>query len=313
MTPSHDDEFSSNKHGAADPPTIPIPLPRRRTKRRANLGHRRPPRPSTVWPCAQDDLLAGTGLLAGWLLTAIIKLVTTYTRPGQRVLLLEPAHYLAPSTSRPTRGVSAGLLPGPYAGLHEAGWTVVRLGRGVQTQTAVAGPGPVDGQFGDVLNESEADPEAFTLSAATDELAGLPVHRGARPEPTSSPPGPDRYDLVIAAVEPRALDWFRPADWADLLTSTGTLAVITHGHRESGRLTDPAGALLRAAHRVGLRYHDRIALLRIPVRDGTLAVSTVVEPTSAAPARHLAVHDDLLVFTRQPEPMSAIAEGGDLR
>jgi hypothetical protein len=209
-------------------------------------------------------------------LTAIVKIVTTYTRPGQRVLLVDPAPYLAPPVSWPASG-HARSRPGPYAGLQEAGWTVVRLGRGVRTQTAVADPEPPGG------------------------LGSSPVVASA---------DANRYDLVITAVEPRALDWFRPAGWADLLTSTGTLAVITRSHRERDRLTDPAGRLVRAAHQAGLRYLDRIALLRVAVRNSALAVEAPAaqlgSQASAASVRHLAAHDDLLVFTHRPAPMPAI-------
>ncbi|MFI5593539.1 hypothetical protein ACIA5G_51535 [Amycolatopsis sp. NPDC051758] len=313
MTSSHHDDpsdCSSDEHGVFDPPTIPIPHPRRqRTRHRVNLRNPRPARPSTVWPCAQDDVLAGTGLLAGWLLTAIIKIVTTYTRPGQRVLLVEPAPYLSPSASRPVRGPRGRSLPGPYAGLHEAGWTVVRLGRGVRTQTAVAVPGPVGEQHGAAPDESESGPGPLARGPVPDEFAG----HGRGRDPVTSTSGPDRYDLVIIATEPRALDWFRPADWADLLTSIGTLAVITHGHREPGRVMDPAGPLVRAAHHVGVRYLDRVALLRVPVRDGALAAAAPAAQIFAAPIRHLPVHDDLLVFTRQPTSMSGTDGGGDLR
>jgi hypothetical protein len=321
MTPTHGNDSpgdGSQEHRRTDPPTVPIPLPqRRRTPRlralRLTLRHPRPARPSTVWPCAQDDLREGTGLLASWLLTAVIKLVTTYTQPGQRVLLLDPAPYLAPRRPWPPAGGHNQSRPNPYAGLHEAGWTVVRLGRGVQTQTAVAHPDPVDEQPGDASPESESGPRLHTDSPTPNNPAGPSTHRRPGPDSTATGVGPDRYELVITAAEPRALDWFRPADWAGLLTATGTLAVITHGDRSRDRLADPAGSLMRAAHRAGLRYLDRIALLRVPVRDGALAVATPAphaRPSAparppATPARHTAVHDDLFVFTRQLAPTDA--------
>ena len=316
MTPTHGHDSpgdGSQEHGPTDPPTVPIPLPqRRRTPRlrtlRLNLRHPRPARPSTVWPCAQDDLREGTGMLANWLLTAVIKLVTTYTQPSQRVLLLDPAPYLAPPSSWSPTGGRNQSRPGPYTGLHEAGWTVVRLGRGVQTQTAVAHPDPVDEHSADASAESESGPRPRTDSPTTDQPAGPSTHRRPGSDSVATGTGPDRYDLVITAADPRTLDWFRPADWAGLLTPTGTLAVITHGDRSRDRLTDPAGSLVRAAQHAGLRYLDRIALLRVPVRDGALAVATPAphpRPQGparplATPARHTQVHDDLLVFTRQP-------------
>jgi hypothetical protein len=61
---------------------------------------------TTVWPCGDD-----------WLTTAVAKTVTTYTAPGDRVLLLPTG--LAPD------------LAGRYALLGDTGWTVVRLGRSV--------------------------------------------------------------------------------------------------------------------------------------------------------------------------------------
>lgn len=270
----------------------------------------RPTRPSDVWPCAGDDLREGTGVLANWLLTAVVKIVTAYSRPGQRVLLLDPAPYLAPPASRPGTMVRNRPRPGPYAGLHEASWTVARLGRGVQTQTAVAHTDPAGEHSGDAPAESDSGPRLPTAGPTTDQPTGPPSHHHPEPDPAGTAGGPDRYDLVITAAEPRTLDWLRPADWAGLLTPNGTLAVITHGDHSRGRFTDPTGPLVRTAHHDGLRYLDRIALLRIPIRGGALAVATpATHPSSqapvrplATPVRHTQVHDDLMVFTRQPAP-----------
>ena len=152
--------------------------PRTRGRRRLRLAQ-----PSTVWPCAQDDPREGTGALARWLLIAVVKTVTTYTKPGERVLLLQPASHLPTSGRTWTQRHH-------YDGLHEAGWTVFRLGRGVRTYTAVT---------------SDSDQR----------------ERG----PAESECGPDRYELVLAAVDPDALARFRPSGWADLLAPTGTLGL----------------------------------------------------------------------------------------
>jgi hypothetical protein len=284
------------------------------------LRHHQPARPSTVWPCAQDDYREGTGLLATWLLTAVVKIVTTYTQPGQRVLLLDPAPYLEPPTSRSTTARQSPARPGPYAGLREAGWTVVRLGRGVQTHTAIAPADPTGERSGDRSAESECGLRPNTTSPTDDRSDAPTAH--CRPEPDSSATGfgSDRYDLVIIAADPCVLDWFQPADWASLLTPTGTLAVITRSDRSRGRLTDPASSLVHAAHHAGLRYLDRIALLRVPVHDSALAVAvTARSPRSkspvgpiSTPARHAQVHDDLFVFTRRPASAEAADGEGDL-
>ncbi|NGY61240.1 hypothetical protein G7043_20140 [Lentzea sp. NEAU-D13] len=201
--------------------------------------------------------------------------------------------YLAPSA---TAG-GGQLQHGPYAGLREAGWTVVRLGRSVQTHTVVASVVTVDGHRRSGPFESESGPRSCPES-----------------------PNADRYDLVLVAAEPHTFDWFRPADWADRLTPAGVLVVITRGARSGGRFVDPAGQLVRAAHDAGLRYVDRIALLRVPVRDvlrtSATAAGTPGAPSPvrlATPIRHSEVHDDLLVFGRPTDSAGAAASGGDRR
>lgn len=313
MTPAHSNdsvEGDSENLDALHPSPVPIPLRRtRRTRRRRGslfaLRHPAAGRPSTVWPCAQHDLCEGTGLLAGWLLTAVVKIVTTYSQPGQRVLLIEPATCVSPAGLHPVNDGGGQSWPGPYAGLHEAGWTVVRLGRGIQTQTAAAHPE----QEGEHLCAESGTGLAESVSSPTnDRLVTTSTYTNSEPDPAPSRPCPDRYDLVITAAEPRALDWLRPVDWSRVLTPTGSLAVITHSDRSGGRLIDPAASLVRTADRAALRYLDRIALLRAPVRDGALAVAAPTKrPRShtstravATSVRHEQVHDDLLVFTRKP-------------
>ncbi|NBH04539.1 hypothetical protein [Amycolatopsis sp. SID8362] len=310
MTPAYDNERPedcSPQHAPADPPTVPILLPQRRRARRLRTVRRsRTVPPSTVWTCAQDELLGGTGLLASWLLTAVVKIVTGYTQPGQRVLLLAPAPYLGPSPSSSPIGDRHRSRPGPYGGLHEASWTVVRLGRRVQTQTAVAPQDPIGEHHGEALAESGSGPR-LRLGGPTDVGVGAPPARGrSEPDTTATVVGPDRYDLIITASGPRPGDWFRPADLADVLNPTGMLSVITHGDRVEGRLIDPAGSFVRAAQGAGLRYLDRIALLRAPVRNGALAAAAPAVQPAVPPARHARVHDDLLIFARKRVSKAAV-------
>lgn len=110
---------------------------------------------ATVWPCAQETQTSGTGVLAGWLHNAVIKIVATYSMPGDRILLLAPSPDAVPSSRR----------PGLYAGLFEAAWSVARLGRGIQTAFAVpyvaSGEGvTTNGLFNVVV--VAADPQALT-------------------------------------------------------------------------------------------------------------------------------------------------------
>jgi hypothetical protein len=254
-------------------------------------------------------------VLAPWLLTAVVKIVTTYTEPGDRVLLLPPPPFITPPAGWPTARDWTPSRPGPYDGLLEAAWTVVRLGRGIQTQAPDARPDPVDDDLGAAMSESESGLGLVAGSPTSDTHAKLRPDRPADSGTTATGHGHDRFDLIISAVDARTLDSRHLSAWADLLTSNGILAVITHGERVEGWITDPAGALVRGAHHAGLHYLDRIALLTAPIHDGALALgrpagstrSPIPPGRPAPPVRHIPVHDDLLVFTPQP----AVAEGAN--
>ncbi|GHH62387.1 hypothetical protein [Lentzea cavernae] len=249
MTPTQDNESAL---------TAPVQLSRlQRAHRRFPLRRRGSSRLSTVWLCAQDDLCGGTGLLANWLSVAIVKIVTTYTRPGNRVLLVEPT----PSGTCTASALHNESCSSPYAGLHEAAWTVVRLGRGVQTQTD------------------------FRPSLV------------------------DLFDLIITATGTGS--WHEPnlTGLADSLTSAGTLAVIARGERA----TDPAGSLVRSGRHAGLRFVDRIALMRTPADERSPTTGTPLSDVRASSpmrfqasrVRHTPAHDDLFVFARQPSLTAA--------
>lgn len=315
MPPTRDHDTPDDQppqHDPTDPPTVPIRLPHRPRNARLRdlrlvLRHPRPHRPTSVWPCAEDELREGTGLIAQWLLTAIIKIVTGYTAPGQRVLLLDPAPHITPPAGWPS--AAAGHRPGrgPYAGLLEAGWTVVRLGRGVHTQTAAARPDRFGDSAVDASSESESGRGLHTPSPASDHLGDGGTDRQSGPDTAATAHGPDRFELILTAAEPNTLDALQPTDWAGLLTPTGTLAVITHSDNSGSWFTDPAGPLVRAAHHAGLHFTDRITLLRVPIRDTVPAVAgTATHSRPASPpgppttwVRHTQAHDDLFVFTRR--------------
>lgn len=265
----------------------PVSISRRRTSRRRRqriiyrtLRRSRPEPNTTVWPCAQDDFHDGAGRIASWLLTAIAKIVTHYSQPGQQVLLLSPPHRSSTTVRTPLRRHR-------YSGLLEAGWTVVRLGRGIQTLTA-------DLAHDDAPSESQSGPGPHSIRSVDQPTRIL------RPDRDPAGPSSDRFDLIVTAAEPSAFDRSYPTDWAHLLTQNGTFAVITHSDDVSGRLVDPAGQLVGSARDAGLRYLDRIALLRIPIRNGSLTNTADASSAPLATAgQHSQVHDDLFVFTCQ--------------
>ncbi|OLZ45938.1 hypothetical protein BS330_38590 [Amycolatopsis keratiniphila subsp. nogabecina] len=253
-------------------------------------GRARATRLTTLWPFAGAEQLPGTALLAGWLGRTILTLVTTYTRPGDRVLLLTP-----PTAMRASRFV-AGRTRGTtiYAGLDEAVWTVTRLGRGVDTATAA----PEHGHLGDDnrpapfdRTESESRPglRRPEFGPVTEQDTDSPrrcrrtVHR---------PRG--RFDLIITAVDPLSTDWLGHTDLGVLLAPRGLAAVITHSETRGGRLLDPQSQIVDTLGKRGLRCLDAIAVLTAPV---TPEAATVAEPVRGALPSHRA-HHDLVLFGR---------------
>ncbi|WP_156077527.1 hypothetical protein [Saccharothrix sp. NRRL B-16314] len=222
-----------------------------------------------------------------WLLAAVAKIVNTYTRPGQRVLLLASP----PDTARPPAPASTELRTrlarNDYDGLLDAARTVARLDRDVHTRTAdpQTGSGP------------------RTVHLVQDDGPEESPDRRPDPPVIATAPRPDRFDLIIAAAEPFALDGLRPTNWAGFLNPNGTLAVVTHCDRSTGRLIDPAGPLVRAAHHAGLSYFDRIALLHTRLPDpsstGSRGCPDVPPQQTTAPARHIQAHAELFLFTRR--------------
>jgi hypothetical protein len=275
-------------------------------------------RPATVWPCAQDDHREGTALLAAWLLTAVVKIVTTYSDPGHRVLLVGSADDLTPASAGHLSGVfRTPRRPGPYAGLTEAAWTVVRLGRGIATRTA----GPVDDGLADTLPlpiRSESGPEPDPIRPDSEATPGPDSDTGTGSDRVADAPGPDRFDVIITAAGPDMLDGLRPTRWAPALAQHGILAVITHSENREGRLHDRTTDLVRAARHAGLRYLDHVILLQVPVRNGVITPRPAAaddhsqprSPRCAAAVAHTRTHADLLVFTTATAvPASAAGTG----
>jgi hypothetical protein len=303
------------RHGhRAAQPAKPSPLatrrpapahPRHSSRQRT---HRRPTRPASVWPVAQDGH-PDAQTIPAWLLNTIVKVVNTYTMPGDQVLLLAgPTPCGDPKGGRGQfaagrRESVSGMLPG----LIEAAGTAARLGRPTEACTtehvvgvrsAAARP-PSDPKLAHRPTPQSADSEP------TD-------HRPARHQDGPTESGTDRFDAVIVMVDPRATDWVLTVVWNTLLAPSGILAFITHSDHVAGRWTDPSILLAQTARHAGLAEIDRIALLEVPVRDGALAspASSWAAMTLTAPTgepRHVRVHSDLLVFA-QPQPEEHHAE-----
>ncbi|MBL7490558.1 hypothetical protein I6A60_01595 [Frankia sp. AgB1.9] len=191
---------------------------------------------------------------AGWLQAAVQRLVVATTRPGDPVLVLIPPAPSGPAT-----------WPGDDTGdeLAETDRTIARLGRPVQVRTAPAHPAP---------RRTETGP-------------------GPDPAPGHGP-AENRYRLVVTVLDPTRLDWVHHIDWDRLLTTGGTLAVITRSDSLSGWLIDPTVDLTAATGRHKLLLLDRFVLLEVPLDelDGPSTPSL-----RGRTARR--VHADLLLFT----------------
>jgi hypothetical protein len=264
--------------------------------------------PVSVWPVAQDDPLPGTGLLPGWLGRTLITLVTTYSTPGDRVLLVTPPRrpQAIPTGSA---GVVVGLFgPDEFTGLAEASWVLTRLGRSVQTMTAAA---PPDYPPADTVPTDRApalaphpQPSAERSAAArqsgsgprltpADSMQSSQSDHPPVPAPTVAAAGrgrdriePERgFELVVTAAHPHATEWLRESDWDRLLTPNGLAAVITYGDITGGRLTDGIPAITATLRSHGVRMWDHIALLSDPTplglaRRGNRPNSTTPHTTS---------------------------------
>jgi hypothetical protein len=232
-----------------------------------------PDRLATVWPCPPPDDTDDRPH-AGWLPAAVARIVTTYTRPGDRVLVLS-----APAGDGPTvdgddsqRGLGRSDDPA------EAAWTVARLGRAVHTRTAPtarpsARPGP-GSRSGPGLAPAVAPASGARTGPDLDGITDA-----------------DRFAVAVAVTGPASAGWLDQIAWAGLLAPTGILAVITHSDSRGGWLIDPVVDLTAAAGRAGLALVHRFVLLELPL-------SQLDQPVSPLPARVVArrVHSDLLLF-----------------
>lgn len=266
------------------------PTPRSRYAARAHHGDRRareahratlPARPrtdptaarrerpvATVWVCPVDPPFLTSDVIAA----ATRPMVTTYTQPGECVLLACPDRL--GSRARQDRLVE----------------TVLRLGRGVTTRPA-ANPradhsttGPTRRQS----TESESGPGLHNADS-TVPIAAETISRLDHARPAA-----DRFALIITTQPARTEDPAWITEWADLLTASGTLIVLTHSDHRGDLLTAPSASVSRSAALAGLALTDRLILLH-------------QDPSPAAPAAdrdrrrvalgaHRRIHTEALVF-----------------
>lgn len=300
LTPNGDSAGRPRRHSST---TQTRPTCRRcATGRTLIRGRTFSPRPTTLWPLAEAVPLPGTALLAGWLGRTIVTLVTAYTRPGDRVLLLAPPAALRRRPPAPDWSSHSDC----YAGLSEAVWTVIRLGRGVDSATAAPAPDHPDAPAVPTARNAVESGSGPRLIPHGPRPSTDHVDQSDRPTACTNhrPDGP--FDLIITAVQPHDTDWLTHTDWDAILTPTGAIAAITHSDSQGSRLRDPVATIVNTLRVHGRRWHDHIAVLTQPLGDPTAATAhpSPVSPSpmeratasTTGPLPIRSVHHDLLLF-----------------
>ncbi|USX56406.1 hypothetical protein [Lentzea sp. HUAS12] len=267
------------------------------------------PTPATVWAAGAAPI----DLDATWPASLIERVVTSFSKPAEQVVLLD---WPTSGQPRPTLGVV-----GPAGVIHRASHTepnsdladslaaIERLDRTARVERIPADPastGPASRPFwADLIGGAEP-------AVATAKTAPRTTVDGACAD-TATDAG-EGVDLVIASVPPRLIG-DRSADLVALYAARrlrvgGILVVLTHCDWTSGELTDPTGAVVTAGQNADLLYLQHIVALHTPVRDGRFDLSgTAANSARDARARHRAtvrglpvphhrVHSDVLVFAQ---------------
>ncbi|GAA4412170.1 hypothetical protein GCM10023148_05530 [Actinokineospora soli] len=316
------------------------------TGRSRSRGSASTPTPATVWTAGPAPI----DLDATWPAALVERIVTSFSKPAERVVLLD-----WPTPDRPLPALGAVRADGvithapdaePDPELADAIAAIERLDRAARIERVPVDPtstAPASRPFwADLIGAATPPPTVPTAPEVTIE-APFP---GTTTEPA------DSADLIVTSLAPHRCDHLGHGNTADLvalyaarrLRVGGILAVLTHCDWTSGELTDHTGPVVTAAQNADLLYLQHIVALHTPVHDGRLHL-TDAHPDgvhddrdtddgdtddSQARARHRAlvrglppphrrIHSDVLVFA-QPhdhQPPSALAahaatQSGDL-
>lgn len=312
-------------------PTTTRRSPGKPTRSRAR-GSASTPTPATVWTAG----LAPIDLDAAWPPALVEKVVTSFSEPGARVVLLE---WPTPSNDRPSLAAvgsdgvidhAPGTEPDPEldSGLAAALRAVEHLDRTARVERVPVDPtatGPASRPFwADLIGDSSpapatvptapvtpVDPLPSTGSLAASDIADL-VITSLRPEQSGDSSADGSVDRVALFA-------------ARLLRVGGILVVLTHCDWTVGELTDPTGAVVTAGQNADLLYLQHIVAVHAPVRDGRFHLSDehsdgTTDDGSARdaeargrhraevrglPVPHRRIHSDVLVFAQPQSPVGS--------
>lgn len=269
--------FDRRPYPGAPTRTKPSPAgPRRRTRQPVTAST---PTPASVWPSGPYPSDPDTP----WPRPITTKIVTSFTRPGEHVLVLPwPAH---PQTQIPAPAEA----PDDIAAVVAIITSLKRRAAAVQPDNA---PTP-----------------------ATPATAQTPPASSSEPGHPSGDSRPGQADLVLTTVHPRDCRTHLAERVAllaaRLLRAGGLLVVLTHCDWSDGTLLDPTGTIVTAGQNADLLYLQHIVALHTPIPDGgtaALAGDGQVHPPCGRTAPtdttrghrqpHQRIHSDVLVFTQ---------------
>ncbi len=306
------------------------------TGRSRSRGVASTPTPATVWTAGAAPI----DLDATWPAALVERIVTSFSKPADRVVLLDCP---TPDRTRSALGVvgADGVIdhaPGaePDPELADAVAAVERLGRVARVECTPVDPtaaGPASRPFwADLV--SGAGPAPATIPTAPEVTVEVPVVDVVT-EPV------DSADLIVTSLPPHRCGDHGHGNTADLFTLYaarrlrvgGILVVLTHCDWTSGELTDPTGAVVTAGQNADLLYLQHIVALRTPVRDGRFYLADIHSDVPSfgvhsdrdthdcdararhrasvrgLPAPHRRIHSDVLVFAQphdhQPTPAAS--------
>ena len=255
------------------------------------------PTPATVWACGPTPIDPD----ATWPTPILTKIVTSFSKPGDRVLLL-PWPTTAP---RPRHAPTQTAGPGDQ--LAAAGAVIEGLDRTARVIPIQVDPnacGPASRPFWDDLLHTTPSPRRPGTGPLPGSAPGAAANRLDTATATA--------DLIITNLRPEH-SGDRTSDHVALLAARllrvgGTLTVLTHSGWSRGELVDPTGPMVACAQNADLLYLQHIVALHTPIHRGHLLSHSHKRP---APPRNQAPHyrisSDVLVFAQphdhQPPPL----------
>jgi hypothetical protein len=308
MTPSSENRTKSIQSLATPPgrhrhpyPSAPAPaVSARHGAHRASAPTRHHtvwtgPIPATVWACGPVPIDPD----ARWPTAILTKIVTSFSVPGDRVILLHgPARTGGLTDHSPAVEYDAELATALAAinDLHRAP-RMIHLGL-----NAMASGSASQSLCADQLSTSDS-----AHSPRIDPVPGSTPDAAAIRQDTATADA----DLIITSLHPQhsgsCIADYMTLLAARLLPVGGLLAVLTHSDWSSGELLDPTGPLVAGAQHADLLYLQHVVALHTRIRDGQPPSATTVTTTPSARGRgfvppHRRVSSDVLVFAQPRSP-----------